>query len=396
MSATKEKLTQSSRVRQLYTKIEGDLDNSYKCNLCAKTVNGKSSSNLSAHIKNVHNEVFKQKVKPDDEDDIKLQRLKFVHSCVELVTVNSHPLSLLSQSGFRSAVGSVLRKFQLAGCSLNLSDHHVYEIKEKIRETAGKIKEQIKSEVSGKLISVMVDTAKRNDRAIFGISLQYKYNGILKIATIGMCELKESQTAEYLADVLVVVLAKYGISLAQILSITTDNGANMLKMVKDIECLLLNTVDNPTDSDRNSTQLTNEWSADELNECNIDEEIENELKQRQLEDENVLDILLDECEIYDELFDKLVSGIRNKTSNEKLPVISIKCAAHTLQLAVKDSLKLIAKKDRNLIELCREVAKFLRLGSTKNEMRRLGLTSILPALDVSTRWSSTFMMVINN
>lgn len=77
----------------------------------------------------------------------------------------------------------------------------------------------------------MVDAAKRNGRAIFGISIQYKYEAVV---TIGMCELKDSYTADYLADVLVAVLAKYGITLAQVLSITTDNGANMIAMVKEI------------------------------------------------------------------------------------------------------------------------------------------------------------------
>lgn len=72
---------------------------------------------------------------------------------------------------------------------------------------------------------------------------------------------------------------------------------------------------------------------------------------------------------------------------------SIKCAAHTLQLAVRDALECLDKKDKNAINLCRRAAKFLRLQSTKNEMRKIGLTSVYPALDVVTRWSSTYMMV---
>lgn len=68
-------------------------------------------------------------------------------------------------------------------------------------------------------------------------------------------------------------------------------------------------------------------------------------------------------------------------------------AAHTLQLAVNDALKLLGKNDSNIISLCRVVAKFIRLQSTKNEMHKVGLSSILPKLDVETRWSSTYLMV---
>lgn len=239
---TKERLSQISRVRGLYTEIVAENSKIYECKVCSKRINGNCSSNLIKHIKNQHDAIYRKQVVPDNEEHIEIQRLKMVHSCAELVTINSHPFSLLTQSGFKSAIQSTLRKFQLAGCGLNLSDHHVYEIKEKIRETAEKIKDKIKFEVEGKLISVMVDAAKRNGRAIFGISIQYKYEGVLKVVTIGMCELKDSYTADYLADVLVAVLAKYGITLAQVLSITTDNGANMIAMVKEIGDQLLSDV----------------------------------------------------------------------------------------------------------------------------------------------------------
>ncbi|XP_031626200.1 uncharacterized protein LOC116342650 [Contarinia nasturtii] len=46
-----------------------------------------------------------------------------------------------------------------------------------------------------------------------------------------------------------------------------------------------------------------------------------------------------------------------------------------------------------VIDLCRNVAKFLRLSSTKNAMKEAGLVSILPGLDVATRWSSTYLMI---
>lgn len=137
---TKERLSQISRVRGLYTEIVAQNSKIYECKVCSKRINGNCSSNLIKHIKNQHDAIYRKQVVPDNEEHIEIQRLKMVHSCAELVTINSHPFSLLTQSGFKSAIQSTLRKFQLAGCGLNLSDHHVYEIKEKIRETAEKLK----------------------------------------------------------------------------------------------------------------------------------------------------------------------------------------------------------------------------------------------------------------
>lgn len=59
-----------------------------------------------------------------------------------MVALNSLPFSVLSSSGFRSALEEKLRSYQLDGCGLNLSDHHVYEIKEKVREVAAEIKDK--------------------------------------------------------------------------------------------------------------------------------------------------------------------------------------------------------------------------------------------------------------
>lgn len=360
-----EKKTIIGRAREFLTESNGS-QNSYKCKLCERVLNGKSSSNLIAHFKKFHERVYYEKIGSESEENIQLQRLKLVHSCVELVTINSHSFSTLSQSGFRNAIEPTCRKLQLAGCGLNFSDHHVYEIKEKVRETAKKIKDQITSEVKDKIIAVMVDAATRNGRSIFGISIQYRVNGVLKLIAIGMRELKKSHTADYLADVLRQVLNEYGITMAQVLTITTDNGSDVLAMVRDFEQHLCD-----DDSDEDIQQFLNKnRSNDEM-----------------------LDMLLDESDYYEQLIDKIVSDIHNKNTNHNSFVYSIKCAAHTMQLAVKDSFQLIDEPDKNVIDLCRHVATFLRKQSCRNEMRRLGLSCILPSLDVKTRWSSTYLMV---
>lgn len=398
------KKTIIGRTRQFYTELtENKTPDHFKCKICEKHINGKSSSNLIAHMRNQHKNVYFEKIAPEyeSEENVEVQRLKLVHSCVEMVTINSHSFNTLSQSGFRNAVESITQKLQLAGCGLNLTDHHVYEIKEKIREITTKIKNQIESEVKGKLISVMVDAATRNGRSIFGVSIQYRINGILKLVALGMREMKKSHTAIYLNEILGQILSEYDISRVQVLSITTDNGSNVLAMVKEFEQQLLHDSEDNSFDDRLSIIHPNDLSLEScLNDCDETEnEIENEIQKYLNEhidaDEEMLDLLLDESDLYVELVDSIVSDMQNRNMDTNLFVYSVKCAAHTLQLAVKDALKLIHKSNQNVISLCRYIAICLRKQSTRDKMREIGLSCKLPALDVATRWSSSFLMVNN-
>lgn len=102
-------------------------------------------------------------------------------------------------------------------------------------------------------------------------------------------------------------------------------------------------------------------------------------------------MLFNDNDIYEELFENLIIDLRNRTGNHSLFVNSVKCAAHTIQLAVRDALNMLSKENQNVIDLCRLVAKYLRKPSSKNEMRDIGLTSILPGLDCQT--SSSYSMV---
>lgn len=396
ISNTSQQNTQVSRALNFFTVIDAE-NKKYRCNVCNTEINGKQSSNLLGHFKNRdgHKEIYLTKIKVVEEEHILIQREKFVHSCVELVTINSENFALLTKSGFVKGHRSQLDKFKAAGCAVNLSDDHVTEIKEKVCQTANQMKEIIKTEVQRKIISVMVDSATRNGRAIYGISIQYKHNGAHKVVGIAMRELKKAHKAKHLAEVLLEVLAEYGISLKQIISITTDNGSNMLAMVKEVERILLQQQQEANDSQAQEVEAGQSHDQTQTQHTqsnkNIDSEIDELLNQSPEDD--LLDELLDEVNMYEDLFEKFVTDLQNQTDNHSLFINSIKCAAHTTQLAVRDALKSMPKTERNVIELARMAAKFLRKDKTKNEMREAGIKSILPGLDVETRWSSTYLMV---
>lgn len=393
--------SQISRAREYYTevKVDGTPTKQFKCKICKKDRSGKCASNLVNHLRGMHKEIYDEEIANRAEESIHVKRLKTVYSCVELVTINSNPFSLLSSSGFRHALEDKLREFQLAGCSLNLSDQNVYEIKAKIHKTASEIREKIASDAKNKVIALMVDSATRNNRAIFGINIQYRHNGKLHLATIAMYELKKSHTAKYLGDVVIEVLKKCGLSLEQVLTFTTDNGSNMVAMAKDLEKRLFEQnagmqenelIDVPSNSASSRTDGI-DHNCDGI-EIDIDEDIEQLLNETD-QNEAALDILLQDSMSYEQLLDKVLSDLRGKSGNKNVFSSSIRCAAHTLQLAVWNSLGQLKRCDKNMIDLCRHTAKFLRLQTTQNKMREEGFSSIFPALDCKTRWSSTYIMV---
>lgn len=70
-------------------------------------------------------------------------------------------------------------------------------------------------------------------------------------------------------------------------------------------------------------------------------------------------------------------------------VVSIRCAAHTLQLAIGDFLK--KANLQNIISVCVQVVKKLRNPSILTLIKRAGLRK--PVLHCTTRWDSTFKMI---
>jgi len=69
---------------------------------------------------------------------------------------------------------------------------------------------------------------------------------------------------------------------------------------------------------------------------------------------------------------------------------TVKCAAHTLQLAVHDAIK-SSEKTAAILKKARNAACALRKPNRVKELRKHG--HAMPVLDVSTRWGSSFDML---
>ncbi len=96
----------------------------------------------------------------------------------------------------------------------------------------------------------------------------------MKLRTLAMKELTESQTGLYLKRQILETIEQYGISISQIYSVTTDNGANMLNAVKRLMEHQRLTLENAPDNVTTTQSLIDEDEED------VDEEESTETETR--------------------------------------------------------------------------------------------------------------------
>lgn len=257
----------------------------------------------------------------------------------------------------------------------------------------------IKLETKDRLISLMVDIGTRNRRDILGISVQYMHDGHIKIRSLGMMLLNKSHTAENIKIGIMACLRIFDVKPCQIVSITSDNASNMISMIK----LFNRELEEESDDSITDNSLENDCEDIDDNDFMwsgiLDEEIN-----RVVDDYNTINSMtVDEIEAKrrndeaSEILDdsshylELLKDLENEFILHTLITNGIRCAAHTLQLAMKGALK--STKIATLLNVCRTACKLLRKQSYKNRLRNANIKIPLPNLDCAVRWNSTFRMV---
>lgn len=202
--------------------------------------------------------------------------------------------------------------------------------------------------------------------------------------------IKKSHTGINIKNILTECFQENGIILAQVVSFTIDNGKNLVAMGNlfneddDDETTFAPSSCDERQSHLQAENLENEGDFhDDLDDQEIFNMIETHADGCDLDEEELDDVL----DPYEEVLSHVVGEFEIKSGN----VFVIRCASHTLQLAVHDALK--ASNTIATISLCRTVAKALRIRTRINELTERGLKSKLPRLDCITRWNSTFIMV---
>lgn len=368
----------------------------HKCKLCLFDFNGINRWNLSSHLSTKHPSVFSE-ITSNKKEPISVTRLRLLQRCTEIVTINGRPFNSLLDSGFQALIETTLDDLAAGKCGVNLSHNNLAEVKQHLSQTAKKVRDKICAEAANKPLSLLADIVTKHQRSIMGVSIQYHFNGDLKVRSIGFIELADKHTGKYLAQLIIERLQDYGINLKQIITITTDNGKNMLKMVRDIANQLVNEIDEAktnTDTPSKNVPFSNNYLNEDVH---TDIEIGVVLaKAREISDDEALEAIFEEVaasDSNDTLLNVMTKEMEVSGADWLWNITGLNCAAHTVQLAIKDCLNELGTSEKNVIELCREICKMLRTDSICNEMANLGKEYRLPRLESKTRWGAMYLMV---
>lgn len=324
-----------------------------KINNCGKVLKGNFVWNLRRHVIKRHNEIA-QLINLSNNDTSTTEsecvlinfspckksnkNVKMVYNskyikkaCVSMCTKRGIPFSIFDIPEMKYFLDPYFEKY-----NVTVNAHNIVDF---ISEAAIKIKDIIKSELKNRIICIKVDAASRGDRKVLGVNCQFVRDGELIIRNLAVMDIIEKQTSINLKKNIQLILKDYDIALTQIGSITTDNGANMLRTAEMIK----------------ESQMDNLFLPP------------------------VEDISDDDIQTFDQMVQTELSGI----------LVPVRCAAHTFQLAVLDVLKM--EKYAAHLATFRNAIKKLKSVTYKElqEMNKIKKVN----LDVPTRWGSAYIMI---
>ena len=286
---------------------------------------------------------------------VKMNEKTLENAGLDLVTINGRPFKRIDDSGFRKILNPLLKGMR-AKFTVNAEN-----IREEIGEKANNVRYRLKLEVEGKLVSLKADVATCRDRSLLSVTLQFISNGKIQLRTLAMKELKENHTGFYLKTVFDEIIEQYGIKSNQIYSLTTDNGANMSK------CIRLFSEKDVTERAANIKHPSCcSWRSD------AEELVSDE------DDSGIVN------RINAEVFLGDLRSSHTRTAQAGYIWKGVRCAAHTLQLAVEAALK---ESLRDVISSARSISKKRRNSTPGMLLKKLKLRKAI--LHTPNTWHLT-------
>lgn len=346
--------------------------NGKKCNgkLTAKT--GKEhlgrnaptrTNNLKRHLQRYHAEIFKT---VDEADSVNVKNKQksegkpkaqgsivkyfepqkvtvcmtqkiFRQSIIDMIVKSGISLSFFSSEAFLNLNGEMAQKMEISLERHNVRDMVVNEAKTQ--------KENLKSILKGKYVFLKMDACTRQRTNYFAVNVQFlNYNHEITVRTLSVKDTKAMHDSSFICDLVEQVIKEYEIDKKQILAVVTDNASNMIKAVE------------------------------KLNEREVSEDLEEQYHTNEQEENSEVD----------EIFEMNISRVANVSS-----IRHMRCAVHTLQLAINDGLK--EKYISNVVSRIRQIVIAARAPKVDSVLkRRAGKGAVI---DQATRWGSTYLMI---
>lgn len=267
------------------------------------------------------------------------------------------PFTIFDDSGVKKILAPLIGGLKRSlGSNINITPS---TIRSEVQGAAAEERKLIRESVKGKLISLKLDIATCHDRSFCGINIQYSHNGVIVLKTLATKELTDRHTGAYVKKLTEEVLSIYGIPLSNIFSLTVDNGSNMLKLGQLLRAAQQTAAEADEEADRD---LIDEEDINWIYEGNGDHE-----------------------DTDNSAFEDIIAVL--------MLLKLVRCAAHTLQLAVTGSIK--HSKVEEYLQKARDAVKNIRKPTVLQVMRRMYPESKKPTLDVATRWHSTIDMLLS-
>lgn len=375
LQITPRKETRGQKAKQFFDEVDHqDGQIFYRCVLCEnnrKLINGTKISNLASHLQNKHPDTFCEIV--GEIESVQVKRIKLIQNCVSIVALGGRPFKSLMDYGFQQIIGSQLREFEMAGYRLDLNHCAQSDVHKYLDYAADLIRKEISNLVKNRAISIQIDIGSRLGRSVFGIDAQYIEKSKICIHNIGMVVLNKSHTAENMLQSYRECLKRYDIDKRQVVSISADNAKNGQKMIA-LEDILEDKNDSAVkstpkqkvtrkldfESGKSQREVTKMGEASKKLQIENDSQINSKIKAileiDELTDDDMLDMIIEECNIslddsenenpYNPQHDAVLADIMPRVTNEHgqdeyFNLSAIRCAAHTIQLVVKDALNVI-------------------------------------------------------
>lgn len=151
----------------------------------------------------------------------------------------------------------------------------------------------------------------------------------------------------------------------------------------------------------NRPKVAVELNFSSTSDADIDKDIATILSFPDITNDEALDLIFDEDELdadslpnHETLLNAVVDELMTDDDlGEIFNMTGVNCAAHTVQLAIKDALAALPESIRNVISISRRIAKILNLKTTQYDLAAANIPCKIPHLEVETRWGSMYTMV---
>lgn len=232
---------------------------------CSRSIPGRHSNNLTRHIQRHHTKLYEElntdiseyqndKKKrrssqnyANDSATVKINKVDFQNGLLELINLNGRPFSLFNDSGMRKILDPILAVFKDSRIPVSISRE---SLQNQSTKKSSNLTQRIKKEMADIPFSICIDIGTSTDsRSILGINTQYAYNSKMSYRCLAMSVHRHSNTGLRIAVLVWHTLNKFDLKLKNMLSVTSDNGANVLKSIRILRVFQTGSVNDYLDND---------------------------------------------------------------------------------------------------------------------------------------------------